>query len=153
MCIRDRPYYIFQGVHDNNTPSSLVQDYYDAIEAPDKDLVWFEHSAQDVYKRQGLPCAFARAGLALYGVPSAPGEQLPAGVSLRPARALRTRVARVRTIAPGERAGYGRAFTAARPTRLAVLPAGYADGVPRSLSCGRGQVLIGGRAAPVARCV
>lgn len=46
QCTRfEMPYYIFQGVHDNNTPSSLVQDYYDAIEAPDKDLIWFEHSA------------------------------------------------------------------------------------------------------------
>ncbi|MBC5581752.1 alanine racemase [Anaerofilum sp. BX8] len=107
-------------------------------------------SSEGILRWQGLPCAFARAGLALYGVPSAPGEQLPAGVTLRPALALRTRVALVRTIAPGESAGYGRAFTAARPTRLAVLPAGYTDGVPRSLSCGRGQVLIGGRAAPVA---
>ena len=39
------PYYIFQGRLDQNTPSSLVQAYYDAIEAPDKALVWFEHSA------------------------------------------------------------------------------------------------------------
>ena len=39
------PYYIFQGRKDENTPSSLVQAYYDSIEAPDKDLVWFEHSA------------------------------------------------------------------------------------------------------------
>lgn len=39
------PYYIFQGRLDQNTPSSLVQAYYDSIEAPDKALVWFEHSA------------------------------------------------------------------------------------------------------------
>ena len=39
------PYYIFQGRKDNNTPSSLVQAYYDSIVAPDKDLVWFERSA------------------------------------------------------------------------------------------------------------
>ena len=39
------PYYIFQGRKDNNTPASLVQDYYDAIVAPDNDLVWFENSA------------------------------------------------------------------------------------------------------------
>ena len=57
MCIRDS-YYIFQGAHDNNTPSALVQAYYDAIEAPDKDLIWFEHSAHgplreepETYKR------------------------------------------------------------------------------------------------------
>ena len=39
------PYYIFQGRLDRNTPASLVQEFYDSIEAPDKDLVWFEHSA------------------------------------------------------------------------------------------------------------
>lgn len=39
------PYYIFQGRKDNNTPSSLVQAYYDSIIAPDKDLIWFENSA------------------------------------------------------------------------------------------------------------
>jgi pimeloyl-ACP methyl ester carboxylesterase len=39
------PYYIFQGRLDNNTPSALVQNFYDSITAPDKDLVWFEHSA------------------------------------------------------------------------------------------------------------
>lgn len=39
------PYFIFQGRLDNNTPASLVQDYFDVIEAPEKDLVWFEHSA------------------------------------------------------------------------------------------------------------
>ena len=39
------PYYIFQGRLDQNTPSSLIQSYFDSIEAPDKALVWFEHSA------------------------------------------------------------------------------------------------------------
>ncbi len=39
------PYYIFQGRKDNNTPSALIQEYYDSIVAPDKDLVWFENSA------------------------------------------------------------------------------------------------------------
>lgn len=41
----EMPYYIFQGRKDNNTPSSLIQEYYDLIEAPDKDLIWFENSA------------------------------------------------------------------------------------------------------------
>ena len=41
----EMPYYIFQGRLDRNTPSSLVQEFYDVIQAPDKDLVWFENSA------------------------------------------------------------------------------------------------------------
>lgn len=45
-CTRfEMPFYIFQGRHDNNTPSALVQGYFDSIQAPDKDLIWFEHSA------------------------------------------------------------------------------------------------------------
>lgn len=45
-CTRfEMPFYIFQGRHDNNTPSALVQSYFDSIQAPDKDLIWFEHSA------------------------------------------------------------------------------------------------------------
>lgn len=41
----EMPYYIFQGKLDKNTPSDLVEDFFNAITAPDKDLVWFEHSA------------------------------------------------------------------------------------------------------------
>lgn len=39
------PYYIFQGRHDNTTPSELIEEYYAKLTAPDKDLVWFEDSA------------------------------------------------------------------------------------------------------------
>ena len=39
------PYYIFQGRKDENTPASLIQEFYDSIDAPDKDLVLFENSA------------------------------------------------------------------------------------------------------------
>ena len=53
----------------------------------------------------------------------------------------------------GEAAGYDGAFTARRPTVLAALSIGYADGWPRSLSNGAGQVLIHGQAAPVAGLV
>ena len=41
----EMPYYIFQGRHDNNTPSALVEAFFEAIEAPEKALVWFEDSA------------------------------------------------------------------------------------------------------------
>lgn len=87
-----------------------------------------------------LPCTCARPGLALYGY----GHP-----DLTPALTLKCRVAALHDLAPGETAGYERAFTAERPTRLAVLSIGYADGLPRSLSRGRGRVLIGGRSAPI----
>jgi pimeloyl-ACP methyl ester carboxylesterase len=47
------PYFIFDGVLDNNTPASLVQDYFDAITAPHKELIWFEHSGHNPMGDEG----------------------------------------------------------------------------------------------------
>lgn len=87
-----------------------------------------------------------RPGLMLYGYHTLPA--LPPGVELRPVLTLAATVVQVRTLKPGESASYNRSFVARRPTRLAVLPIGYADGYDRALS-GRGSVLIRGRRAPV----
>lgn len=87
---------------------------------------------------------YARVGLALYGIGSK---------ELRPVLSLKARVAQVREIPAGESAGYGLRFTARRPSRIAVLTIGYGDGLPRSLSCGAGSVLVRGRRAPVAGMV
>ena len=91
---------------------------------------------------------WARVGLALYGVP--PAFARAAGAGLRPVLSLKARVALVRTLRAGECAGYGLAFSAARESRLAVLSIGYADGLPRALSCGVGCALVRGRRAPIA---
>ncbi|MCM1190591.1 MAG: serine racemase VanT catalytic subunit [bacterium] len=90
---------------------------------------------------------YVRPGIALYGTLSSPGD--PFADFLRPVLSLKARVASVRTLRPGESAGYGMAFTAQRPTRIAVLSIGYADGLPRELSSGAGSVLLNGRRAPV----
>ena len=94
------------------------------------------------------PCGYARAGIALYGVYSdlSPTQRrLP----LKPVLSLRARVASVRTIQPGQGAGYGLAFQARRETRLAVVTIGYADGLPRNLSQKGGRVLIRGAFCPM----
>jgi len=70
------------------------------------------------------------------------------GSALHPVMSLRTRIMMLKWIAPGETLGYGRTFTAARPTHVATLPIGYADGYPRALS-NRGRVLVRRRFAPV----
>ena len=87
-------------------------------------------------------CAWARPGLALYGALDAPG--------LTPALSLKARVVQVRHLCAGEGAGYDLAFTAARDTVLAVVSIGYADGVPRALSRGKGSLILHGRRVPVA---
>ncbi len=91
-----------------------------------------------------------RVGLLLYGC--APHPALAAGLDLRPAMRLVTRVAQVKHIPAGDRVGYGWSFTARRPTTIAVLPVGYALGYPRALS-NRAHVLVRGRRAPVVGAV
>jgi alanine racemase len=81
-----------------------------------------------------------RPGLAMYGF---------AGDGLRPALTLRALVTRVQDVAPGESVGYGRAWIAERPSRVATVAIGYEDGVMRSRGC-RGAVVVRGRRAPLA---
>ncbi len=97
--------------------------------------------------QSALPEATAvRPGLLLYGARSA-GHQDPAR-RLRPVMSVRTRVVAVRELAAGSAVGYGAAFRTVRPTRIATLPIGYADGVLRVLG-GRGAVWLGGAVRPI----
>jgi alanine racemase len=82
----------------------------------------------------------------LYGV--APSPTLARVAALRPVMTLRTVVVAIRDVQPGDSVGYGASWRAARATRIATLPAGYADGVPR-IAGGRGQVLVGGERRPI----
>lgn len=92
---------------------------------------------------------YARAGIALYGILSSDTDFDRSHTKLYPVLSLKTRISSVRELQPQESAGYSLAFTAKRPTRLASLAIGYADGLPRSLSCGTGSVLIKGKRAPI----
>ena len=85
-----------------------------------------------------------RPGLLLYGV--FPAKET-AGLDLRPAMSLYSRVSDVTHHHKGDTISYGRTFTCPRDMRLAVLPVGYADGLLRSLS-GKGDVLLHGQRAP-----
>jgi len=95
----------------------------------------------------GLRISHVRPGLALYAkVPGLPSE---ANDSLQGVMSFISVVDQVKTVPVGTRVGYGGTFVCSRPTTLALVPAGYADGVPRSLS-GTGSVLIGGQRCPLA---
>lgn len=74
-----------------------------------------------------------RVGLSLYGLYPAPHLVHPQ-VKLRPVLSVKARVTQVKTIAPGTGVSYGHRFIATRPTRVAVVAIGYADGVSRLLS-------------------
>ena len=92
---------------------------------------------------------FVRAGIATYGIWPSEGTRRAAGdrIALAPALAWTTRCVVVRNVAAGRSVGYGCAFVTARPSRIAVLPIGYAEGLPRALS-GRGRALVAGTCVP-----
>jgi alanine racemase len=92
--------------------------------------------------------SLVRAGIALYGISPGPGVD-PLAVALRPALSLHARVSMVRRVRAGEGISYGLRHTFATDTTVAVLPIGYADGVPRRLFSAGGQVLVGGRRRPI----
>lgn len=92
---------------------------------------------------------YARVGIALYGVRSQREDLDRLNPDLKPVLSLKARIATVKTLKAGEPAGYGLAFVAERDMRIATLAIGYADGVPRALSCGVGEVLINGHRAPI----
>lgn len=86
----------------------------------------------------------ARPGCALYGINPTPDAPNP----MRPVVRLDVPVLQIRDIAAGTPVGYGAAWTAPRPTRVATVAAGYADGYLRSLS-GRGVAEFRGRLVPL----
>ena len=87
-----------------------------------------------------------RLGISLYGCP--PSDLLAGAADLWPVMSLKSAIVRLREAAPGEAVGYGCTYRVKRPTLVATLPIGYADGYPRLLS-NRGQVLVGGKRCPV----
>jgi alanine racemase len=90
--------------------------------------------------------SLVRPGIMLYGYHTLP-DAVPCP-QLQPVLSLRAMVVQLRTIKPGETVSYNRTFVAKRPSTIAVLPIGYADGYNRQLS-NKGFVLIDGKRAPI----
>jgi alanine racemase len=88
-----------------------------------------------------------RCGIGVYGY--YPSNEVDHSIELRPALSLRTRIGRVAELEPGQTVGYGRTWTAEKPSRVALAMIGYADGIRRSLS-GRGYALVRGQKVPFA---
>jgi alanine racemase len=88
---------------------------------------------------------FVRPGLLLYGIVPPP---LAATLPLRPALSLHSRIVAVKGLRAGEGSGYGLKSSSSEPRTLAVVPAGYADGLDLRLA-GHGYMLVRGRRAPI----
>lgn len=96
-----------------------------------------------------LAADYIRPGIALYGVLSTQHDQNVWEDSLCPVLSLKARVASIRPLHAGESVSYGITYTAVREMRIAAIAIGYADGLPRELSGGKGAVLINGCKAPI----
>ncbi|MFC5254223.1 alanine racemase [Streptomyces cinereospinus] len=90
-----------------------------------------------------------RTGIALYGISPSPEIGTPADFGLRPVMTLSASLALVKQVPGGHGVSYGHRYTTPGETTLALVPLGYADGVPRHAS-GTGPVLIGGKWRTVA---
>lgn len=112
---------------------------------PDAAVFHIANSAAILGGRVG-PNDWARPGIMLYG--SNPHPRFESGRKLRPVMTLETEVLSLKEVPKGAAVSYGGEWIAPRPSRIAVLPIGYADGYLRSLS-NRGQVSMEGRRYPV----
>lgn len=159
-------------------PNLSIKGMFTHLSADDSDepacRAFTEEQAASLYlladelERRGYPCPklhlqasygvlnypelsgdYARVGIALYGVLSTVSDTEAWAEHLHPVLSLKATVASVRDLYEGESAGYGMDFTAEKDMRIAALTIGYADGLPRTLSDGKGCVLIRGCKAPI----
>jgi alanine racemase len=101
------------------------------------------------YRRKAAWRGMVRPGHAIYGYVSPARGHAPAkALQVKPALRWRATVLQVKEIEAGSLVGYGGMFRAPGPMRIAVLAAGYADGIPHRLS-NRGRVIVNGRFAPI----
>lgn len=101
------------------------------------------------YRRKAAWRGMVRPGHAIYGYVSPARGHAPArALRVKPALRWRATVLQVKDIEAGALIGYGGMFRAPSPMRIAVLAAGYADGIPHRLS-NRGRVIVNGRFAPI----
>jgi alanine racemase len=94
-------------------------------------------------------CDLVRPGMALFGANPTPGQTNP----MRPVVELKGRIVQVREVKRGDTVGYGATYTAQRPSRVAIVAVGYADGFLRSAAGDRNkpaaQVLVAGKRCPL----
>jgi len=87
-----------------------------------------------------------RPGIIIYGL--FPSPKTERTIQLKPAAEFKTKIVFLKKVPAGKSIGYGRAYTTTKPTQIATLPVGYADGYPWLLS-NKGEILIRGQRAPI----
>ncbi|MEE9440081.1 MAG: bifunctional UDP-N-acetylmuramoyl-tripeptide:D-alanyl-D-alanine ligase/alanine racemase [Saprospiraceae bacterium] len=86
-----------------------------------------------------------RLGAGLYGIDS----YLPFREKITTVLSFKSRISQIKSIKKGDSVGYSRGFIAPKDMKIAIVSAGYADGIPRSVSFGKYQLLVQGKKAPI----
>ena len=103
-----------------------------------------------IFSRDIPECNIVRPGIALYG--AAPSSYFAGQLDLQPVMSFRSRIALLKSVAAGTGISYGHRYRVTRPSIIAAVPVGYADGYSRQLT-NRGEVLVRGQRVPVAGTV
>ena len=107
----------------------------------------FRHilNSAGIIRFPGAQFEMVRLGIGLYGIGANETEK----VQLKNVSTLKTTISQIKNIPVGESVGYSRKFVAKREMRIATVPIGYADGLSRRLSNGKGKMIIAGKQAPI----
>ena len=145
-----------------NYQTGQTEDQMAAFEGIVSALRQADVSASLLHMSSTIPVAYGRTaawrqmvrpGHAIYGYVSPARGPAPANLlHVKPALSWRATILSIKEVLAGELVGYGGMFRTTRPMRLAVLAAGYADGIPHRLG-NRGSVIVRGRLAPIVGAV
>jgi Alr-MurF fusion protein len=134
--------------HDNYTKQQAAL-YGEMVEEIQSALPYsiIKHIANTagITRHPDLQMDMVRLGIGLYGVSSDEGVNL----ELKEVSTLRSTIAQIKELPEGETVSYGRKGVLVRPSRIATVRIGYADGYPRTLSNGAGKMWVNGHLAPV----
>lgn len=127
----------------------LQRDRFDALRAALPGVPGSLANSPGIYLGPAFTHDLVRAGIAIYGGNPTPHQPNP----MKPVARLEATVLQLRTVPAGDTVGYSASWQATRPATIAVLGAGYKDGIPRSLSSrqdnGPAQVFLHGRRCPI----
>ncbi len=151
---------LFTHFADSEHPDSLIhlkqtalfQSTLSELQSAGAEFEWIHSSnSADIFSESKLPANLVRPGLLVYGISpftKEAAQQHPSLKKLKPALALKAKIAEIRELPTGHTISYGATCTLTRPTRAATVLIGYGDGYPRRLSnCG--DMLISGQRARI----
>jgi len=107
----------------------------------------FRHilNSAGIVRFPGAQFEMVRLGIGLYGIGANESEQ----AQLKNVSTLKTTISQIKNISAGESVGYSRRFVAKKEMRIATVPIGYADGLSRRLSNGKGKMIVQGKQASI----